>query len=442
MRSPAILICTLSVLWTSLGTAQADDWPQWLGPKRDSVWREEGIVREFPVEGLKVLWRVPIAMGYAGPAVAGGRVFVTDYVRRAGEGISGPMGRDKLEGTERVLCFDAASGKQLWKYEYECPYFISYPDGPRCTPTVDGDRVYTLGAEGNLLCLAAADGRVLWSKELKKEYAIEAPYWGFSGHPLVDGNLLYCLVGGKGSVAVAFNKLTGQEEWRALTADEPGYCPPTIIEHAGVKQLLIWSPESVNSLDPQTGILHWSIPLKPDFHMAITAPRKLGDFLYASGIGDAAALIKLDNAKPGAEVVWRGEPKSAVYCANSTPFLLDGTIYGANCRNGAMMGVRLEDGKRLWQTFKPTTGAASASHGTAFIVRHKDRFFLASETGDLILAKLIPAGYEELGRFHMLAPNGKAFGRDVVWSHPAFAGRCVFARNNSELICVSLAEKR
>jgi hypothetical protein len=120
-------------------------------------------------------------------------------------------------------------------------------------------------------------------------------------------------------------------------------------------------------------------------------------------------------------------------------------IYGVDCHMGALMGVRLEDGKRLWQTFKPTTGAERASHGTAFIVRHNetgtgDRFFLFSETGDLILARLTPEAYEELGRFHVLEPNSEAFGRKVVWSHPAFAGRCAFIRNNSEIVCVSLAE--
>jgi hypothetical protein len=116
-------------------------------------------------------------------------------------------------------------------------------------------------------------------------------------------------------------------------------------------------------------------------------------------------------------------------------------IYGSDCRSGALMGVRLEDGERLWQTFKPTTGDRRASHGTAFIIRHEDRYFLNSETGDLILSKLSPQGYEELGRFHMLKPDSEAFGRKVVWSHPAFANRCVFARNNSELICVNLAEQ-
>jgi outer membrane protein assembly factor BamB len=341
-----------------------------------------------------------------------------------------------------VLCFDAQTGRLLWKHEYNCPYNMSYPRGPRATPTVDGGRVYTLGAEGNLLCLNAADGRVVWSKELTKEYAVETPIWGFSGHPLVDGELLYCLVGGQGSVAVAFDKQTGREAWRALSASEPGYCPPTMIEHAGVKQLLIWHPEALNSLNPRTGDVYWSTPLRPNYGMSITAPRKRGSYLYASGIGGVAALFRLDDTKPAAEVIWRGDAKSAIYSANSTPFIHDGVIYGADCQLGALMAASLEDGKRLWDTFQPTTGGdRRASHGTAFLVKHEDRFFLFSETGDLILARLSPQGYEELNRFHVLQPTNDTFGRDVVWSHPAFAERSVFARNDKELVCVDLSAK-
>jgi len=205
VRNVFVFSAALALIGLSPSSATADNWPQWLGPQRDSVWREQGIVRTFPAEGLKILWRTPVALGYAGPAVAEGRVYIADYARRAGDSVSGPTARDKLEGSERVLCLDAATGKIIWKHEYDCPYFISYPDGPRCTPTVDGDRVYALGAEGNLLCLAVADGRVVWSRDLKKEYTGEAPFWGFSGHPLVDGELLHCLVGGKGTVAVAFD---------------------------------------------------------------------------------------------------------------------------------------------------------------------------------------------------------------------------------------------
>ena len=159
--------------------------------------------------------------------------------------------------------------------------------------------------------------------------------------------------------------------------------------------------------------------------------------------GDAGVLLKLDDTRPAAEVVWRGKPKTAIYCATSTPFLEDGMIYGCDISTGTLMGVRIKDGERLWQTREPTTGGTRrARYGTAFLVKHEDRFFLFNEKGDLILAKLSPKGYEEISRFHVLEPTNQTFGRPVVWSHPAFAQRCVFARNDKELVRVSLAAKR
>ncbi|MGE3776387.1 MAG: PQQ-binding-like beta-propeller repeat protein, partial [Pirellulaceae bacterium] len=164
----------------------ADDWPQWMGPQRDSEWRETGIVTRFPAGGPPVLWRVPVSGGYAGPAVADGRVFVTDYVVSGGQSSLDFNNRDRLRGTERVTCLDAASGKQLWRYTYPCDYNISYATGPRCTPTVFDGRVYTLGAEGRLLCLNATSGKVLWQRDLKQDYQTETPLWGFCAHPLVE----------------------------------------------------------------------------------------------------------------------------------------------------------------------------------------------------------------------------------------------------------------
>ncbi|NIL97171.1 MAG: PQQ-binding-like beta-propeller repeat protein [Planctomycetales bacterium] len=432
-----VLLVLVSGMVPSVG--MADDWPGWLGPRRDSVWRETGLLERFPEEGLSVKWRVPVQLGYAGPAVAAGKVFLFDYLLDSGSIKNNPGSRVKLQGRERLLCLDAATGRTLWKHEYACAYGVSYPSGPRCTPTVDGQRVYTLGTEGHLRCLRVADGKLLWSRNFTEDYEVETPIWGFAAHPLVDGDYLYCVVGGEGSVAVAFDKRDGREVWRALSAGEPGYCPPTMIQHAGCKQLLIWHPDAVNSLDPLSGKVYWSIPLKPDYSMSIAAPRLLGDYLFASGIGNVGALMKLDRERPAAEVVWRGRTKMAVYCANSTPFLEDGVIYGADCRSGALVAARIDDGTRLWETYQPTTGARRAGHGTAFLVKNRDRFFLFSESGDLILARLTAEGYDELDRFHVLEPTGEAFGRDVVWSHPAFAHRAMFARNDQELVCVNLA---
>jgi outer membrane protein assembly factor BamB len=430
------LLAGAALVLLDLAAVRGDDWPQWMGPKRDAVWREQGLLNKFPAGGPKVLWRVKIDGGYAGPAMANGRVFVTDYVTAGNR--KPTIGRSVLKGTERVLCFDAASGKELWKHEYPCTYKIGYPAGPRCTPTVSGGKVYTLGAMGDLRCLDAESGKLLWSKDLKQEYQVEAPLWGFAGHPLVDGQRLICIVGGRGSTAVAFDKDTGKELWRALSAKQTGYSPPTLIEAGGKKQLLIWHGESINSLDPETGKVYWSVPLEPTFGMSIMTPRQWEDYLFAGGTSNQAVLLKLAADRPAAQEVWRGKPKTAVYPINSTPFLEGGYIYGVD-QNGPLCCVNLLTAERLWETSAPTTGARPEKTGTAFLVKNGDHFVLMSETGDLILTRLTPKGYEEISRAKILEPTGDAFGRRVVWSHPAFANRCVFARNDRELVCVSLA---
>lgn len=423
----------------SFGAARADDWPQWLGPRRDGVWRETGILRKFPVGGPKVLWRTPVSGGYAGPAVAGDRVVVTDFLA-TGDKSNDPGKRSDLTGKERVHCLDAATGKVLWTHEYPCTYRISYPAGPRATPTIQGGQVFTLGAEGDLRCLDLKTGKLIWERNLPKEFGAETPIWGYVGHPLVDGQKVITISGGAGSVAVALNKDTGATLWRALDNKEQGYCPPSIIEAGGKRQLLIWHPKSLNGLDPETGKVYWSVDLAPLYGMSIQAPVRHGDLLFTGGIGDTAVTLKLSRTKPEVEEVWRGVKQTAVYPTCAAPQVDDqGILYGA-CQQGHFRAVNLATGERLWETFKPTTGQRFASSGTCFIVRNGDRYFLMSENGDLIIARLSAAGYEELDRAHIVEATNEAFGRSVVWSHPAFARRALFMRNDKEIVCVSLAE--
>ncbi len=416
----------------------AADWPQWLGPNRDAVWPETGIVEKFPEGGLKELWRKPIGLGYGGPAMVGGKVYVMDYQKTGGKIDNNPGRRDKLEGKERVLCFDAKTGKIDWTHAYDRFYSLSYAAGPRCTPAVADGKVYALGAEGDLWCLDAEDGTVKWHKDLQKEYKTESGIWGFSGHPLVDGDTLFCLVGGKGSVAVALDKDTGKEKWRALESKEAGYCPPTMIGSGKDKQLLIWHPQALNGLDPTTGGVLWTYPLKPAYNMSCTAPRVFGNRLYVSGIGKVSAFLELKPGRKGVEEVWKDK---GVFCSNSTPLFHGDTIYGCDVQSSALTAVNAKDGESLWESTLPTLGKGNKGrHGTAFMVRNGDRHFIFSETGDLILAKLSPKGYEEISRQHLLEPTNEAFGRPVVWSHPAFADKCVIARNDKEIVCVSLAK--
>jgi outer membrane protein assembly factor BamB len=432
---PALALAGLAV------AGRADDWPQWMGPRRDDVWRETGILDKFPPGGPKVKWRVPAAWGYAGPAVADGRVYVMDYVTDADvRKLNNPAARPKVQGKERVRCLDAGDGKVLWTHEYDCPYAISYPGGPRCTPTVHDGKVYTLGAEGNLFCLDAKKGDVIWSKDFKKDYGARTAVWGYASNPLVDGQRLFCVVGGEGSVAVAFDKDTGKELWKSLSAKEgeQGYCPPTLIEAGGKKQLLIWDAKALNGLDPETGQTYWSVRLAPGSGMAIAAPRRLGNRLFASGAFSAAVLLELVADKPEVKEVWRGKPSDAVYVVNMTPFLEDGMIYGVD-QPGPLRGVKLDNGERVWATSEPVSGKTAQGSGTAFLVKNGDRFFIFNEKGELIIARLTPKAYEEIDRCQLLEPTNNAFGRDVVWSHPAFANKCVFARNDKEIVCASLA---
>jgi outer membrane protein assembly factor BamB len=431
-------------------SARADDWPQWLGPKRDGIWREKGILDKFPAGGPKVKWRSEIGAGYSSPAIAGGKVFVTDRILAKGAKLSA-SGFDtrELPGTERVLCLNEADGKLLWKREYDCKYEVSYASGPRATPLIEGDRVWTLGTMGHLYCLDTKTGDVIWSKDLRAAYegsgkAGGGAWWGFSASPLLDGDKLITLVGGEGSTVVAFDKKTGKELWRALSASEAGYCPPMIYEQGGKRQLIIWHPDAVVSLDPETGKKRWSHEWKIKAGLSVPTPRLDGDKLLLTSFYNGPLMLKLKPDGSGAEVLWKGKANSeqprqtdGLHSIMPTPFIVDGSIYGV-CSYGQLRCLEEKTGKRRWETLEATTGSL-VRWGNAFLVRHEDRFFLFNEKGDLIIAKLTPEKYEEISRAHILEPDNNLPGRQVVWSHPAFADKCAFVRNDHEIVCVSLA---
>jgi outer membrane protein assembly factor BamB len=443
MRRPA----TLALLAWGLFTAAvpADDWPQWLGPHRDGVWRETGILQQFSKDGPKVRWRVPVGIGYAGPAVAQGRVYVTDQVLDKGvlhprSGFSSP----KLPGKERIHCLDEKTGQTLWTYAYECTYEgMGYSAGPRATPAIHDGKVYSLGAMGDLVCLDAATGKKVWARNFHKEYEAPVQTWGFSASPLVDGDKVLCLVGGE-AVAVAFDRRTGKELWRSIRGKAQGYCPPMIYQVAGRRQLIIWEPEAVHGLDPETGQEFWSQPFAVKAALTIPTPRLDGNLLFVTSFYNGPLLLQLD-AGPSAKVVWKGKSNSeqpdrtdGLHSIIPTPVIKDGYIYGV-CSYGELRCLNARTGERLWMTRQPTTGGEPVRWANAFLIPQGDRFFLPNEKGDLIIARLTPKGYEEISRARILEPTNVMAGRPVVWSHPAFANKCMYARNDKEIVCVSLA---
>ncbi|HZY85172.1 MAG TPA: PQQ-binding-like beta-propeller repeat protein [Gemmataceae bacterium] len=424
------------------------DWPQWLGEDREGAWRETGLVERFPAGGPKALWRAPLGAGNSGPAVAKGRVYVMD--RRPALGADGkpaPAQKGKSPGKERVVCLGAADGKPVWEHAYDCPYSIAYRTGPRVTPLVRQGRVYTLGAMGDLYCLDAATGAVRWHKNLAKAYKAAPPAWGWAASPLVDGGLLYCLAGGEGSAVVALNKDTGAEVWKALTTEEVGYSPPILIEAGGKRQLIVWHSDSINGLDPATGRVYWTQPYPTEGEPERPAPtiaqvRRSGDLLFLTSFYHGPLMLKLAADRPAVTVLWKDKTKKrtrpvGLHCLMSTPVIKGGHIYGV-CANGELRCCDARTGEQLWETYA-AVGGKKADYGTAFLVPQGDRFVLFNDGGELILANLTPKGYAEIDRARIVEPVESSRGRQVVWAHPAFANRCVFARNNKEIVCVSLA---
>jgi outer membrane protein assembly factor BamB len=431
----------------------ADDWPQWLGEKRDGVWRETGILEKFPPAGPRVLWRKKIGGGYAGPAVASGLVYVTDRVLDPGQADpANPFNRANSRGKERILCLRADTGKIVWEDAFPCRYTMSYPCGPRATPVVAGGKVYFLGAMGDLRCYDAVTGKSLWAKNLVKDYGARVPLWGFSAHPLVDGDLLYSLVG-KDPAVVAFDRSTGKEKWRALELEsaEIGYCPPMIYTFGGKRQLIVWHPESVNGLDPATGKVLWTHEWRIQSNLTIPTPRQAGDRLFLTAFYNGCRLLQIkgDSAKEVWRSRGRGEQPNLtdkLHSIMSTPVIQGDHIYGV-CSYGQLRCLSLEDGKREWSDLTATgAGNTPVRWANAFLVPNGDRYFLFNEKGDLVIARLTPRGYEEIDRAHILDPTGQLGGggrfgpaRKIVWMHPAFAGKTLFARNDREIVAVSLA---
>ena len=436
--SQRYLIAVMLISLLPLNLLAADDWPQWLGPNRASTWNAEGTISEFDANGPVVKWRIPISGGYAGPAVVDQRLFVMDYVRHEGDPSPNPDQRNELKGTERIHCIDAQTGDTIWTHKYNCPYKISYPAGPRVTPTVDEDVVYSLGAEGDLICLNTRNGKLVWSRNFAKDYRAETPLWGYCGHPLVDGDKLICIVCGEGSLVVAFDKQTGKELWRSLDAKTQGYSAPVIYNVGRTRQLMIWHPEGLVSLDPETGKVYWSEPLTPNYGMSIAVPRRSGDLIFVGGIVNQSMMLRLHKTRPKATLLWEGAKDVGIDPVHSTPYVEDGFMYGVT-REGKLTAVRMDTGQVLWSNFDLMPDNRRAQSGTVFLVKNRDKFFLCNDSGELIIARMTPHAYREMGRIKLLEPTGDAFGRKVVWSHPAFANGCIFARNDKELICVSLS---
>jgi outer membrane protein assembly factor BamB len=422
---PCLIICWgFAFFWS--GELFAADWPQWRGPNRDATWTEAGIVEKLPPTGLKVLWRVPIAMGFSSPVIVDGQVYLSDAELKK------PIIR------ERVHCLAADTGKVRWTYAFDttAPDWIFTEDqarGPGSTPIVRRGKLYAVDLFGNLVCLETAHGNLIWKKNLKEEFSMQGTSVDTS--PLIEGELLILLLGAKGGAGVvALDRNTGREIWRSLD-EAMTWSSPIVITAGGVRQLIVWTQQSVSSLNPATGKLYWreatSTGGSPGT-AGVSTPVFQNGYLLVGGW-----MLQLDRDRPAARTLWpeaRGVSRR-ILSDTSTGLLFGDHVYSAKT-GGAFACLKMVSGEELWQTNTVTDLINGASiHGTL----HGDTAFLFTDRGELIQARLSPGGYEEIGRVKLIQPTWPFAGRKVAWAAPAFARQNVYARNDQELICFSLA---
>jgi len=410
---------------------RADEWPQWRGPQRDGVWREDGLIQKFAGAQIALRWKAPVANGYSGPTVAEGRVYVTDRLVEPKQ-------------VERVHCFDWESGGKLWTHSYDCRYEkVSYQDGPRAAVSIDEGRAFALGTMGHLHCLDAATGDVLWARDLNREYRIVMPIWGIAASPLVDGDRVIVQIGGSdGACIVAFDTQSGEEIWKALD-DRASYAAPIIVEEGGQRVLVCWTGDHVAGLVPETGRVLWKHPFQPTrMVIGIATPVYDRQRLFVTSFYDGSLMLRLGMKARSAEPMWRRlgpdeKQTDGLHSIISTPLIQGEHVYGVDSY-GELRCLDAASGDRIWED---RTAVDRNRWANIHMVRNGERIWMFNEQGELIISRLSESGFQEISRAQLIAPTPGQLARreGVCWSHPAYAYRHVFARNDKHLVCASLA---
>ena len=406
----ALLACLLFA-----GIAMADDWSQWLGPNRDASSPETVTPWKEPPP---ILWRHPVGEGNSSPVVANGRVFIHAKVK------------DKNE--EQVFAWDAQTGKPLWQTTSPRAAFQSlYGNGPRATPAVSGNRIYTFGITGVLRCLETDTGKQVWEVDTLHEFAAKNLFFGMSCSPLVEGNNVLVNVGGKGASVVAFDKATGTVAWKDLD-DRASYSSPIVFGTGKERQVIFLTQQGLVSLNPSEGSLFWRFPLVDQLLESSTTPVHVGDVLVASSItyGSVGLHLATKDGKPSATQLWKND---ALTCYFSTPvavgpdylYLVTGTTSRAFSAQATLHCIEAKTGKERWQ--KPKVGKYHAT----LLPTGNQKLLMLEEAGNLVLLDPDPKEYRELARSKICGET---------WAHPALANGRLYVRDDKEVICLRLAE--
>ncbi len=401
----------LSVL--SIGAARAENWPGWRGPDRTDVSQETGLLREWPEGGPKRVWlSEKCGVGYSGFAVVDDNVYT--------------MGA--YENDERLICLDAKTGDVRWRTVItDAVLENGWGDGPRGTPTVDGDRVYAMAGEGTLVCAKADSGDVVWKVNMK-DFGGRVPNWGYTESVLVDGDKVICTPGGGDGTIVALNKLSGEKIWQSKDfTDRADYSSVIVAEHAGVRQYIQLTQSNLFGVAADDGRVLWTYPWPGRTAVVPTPIYRDGKVYIASGYGVGCALVEL--TEDSAEEVYENK---VMKNHHGGVILVGDHLYGYSDGLGWIC-QEFETGEQVWAEKNALgKGAIACADGLLYCV--------SESNGEVVLIEASPEGWNEKGRFKLDPQSEYRSPRGKIWTHPTIANGKLYLRDQEIVCCFDIKQ--
>jgi outer membrane protein assembly factor BamB len=399
--------------WTVIALAvgiqgAAYDWPQFLGPERNGVYRGPALSETWGASGPRVVWRKPIGQGLSGPVVAEGRLLLFH----------------RVSNREVVDAFDARTGAAQWQYGYPTSYRddFGFDEGPRAVPVVADGVVYTFGAEGQLHAIDLATGKRIWSEDTMRRFSVPKGFFGAAGSPLVENGRVLANIGGPNAGIVAFDAKTGKVLW-AVTSEGASYSSAIGATIAGRRSAIFLTRNSLVGLDPATGSLQFQRDwrARQAASVNVATPLVVGDLIFVSAeYGPGAAVLRVDGSKLTG--LWASDDVLSNHYATSVYH--DGYLYGFHGRQEygpSFRAVEFRTGKVRWTQDRFLAGSVTLAG---------DRLLILRETGELILARASPDAFQPLARAQVLPPTVRAY--------PALADGLLYVRNDNTLVCLDL----
>lgn len=394
-------------------SSMAGDWPQFLGPDRNGTSAETGLLSKWPAAGPKVIWRTPLGISMSGIAISDGRA-VTMY--QDGD-------------TQYLVALDAADGKQIWRTEVGPVYLNAMGNGPRATPTISANQVFTFTGEGILAACDTKDGRKLWSVDVPKSLSTTPSEYGMSCSPLVTKDLVIVYAGSDSAAVVAFDRATGKSVWKA-GAGRAGYSSPMLMEFAGKQQVVALTGTALYGLDPASGRELWSFAFVTEYDCNTASPVQVDGttILISAGENHGSALIEVTSAGTAfsAGEIWSSLGKDSQLRAEwQTPVIHDGHLYGLDNIGGAgpitnLVCIRLSDRKTMWM--KPRFGKSN-------LILADGKLFVTTMKGELAIVAATPESFQELSRTTIIETTRQA---------PSLATGRLFVRDDHEVLCIDV----